>query len=102
MKSFFLVLVVFLLCAGGVFYFMSKGDHLRGTAEKSTDGKTYLAIVDDNGGGCGPIFVGGKQWQYKLNEPGPISPGLHTIKCGGEIKLAIPAGTVFRFDYWGP
>ncbi len=34
--------------------------NLRGSVTISGDGKTYLAVVDDNGGGCGPIFVDGK------------------------------------------
>ena len=80
----------------------AEGGYLRGSVVPSKDGKTYLSIVDDNGGGCGPILVDGKKWKYALHEPGPISPGIHTIDCGGEIEFEIPAGKVFSFDYWGP
>lgn len=77
-------------------------EHLRGSVSPSEDGKTYLSIVDDNGGKCGPILVNGKVWEYKLNEAGPISPGTHTIECGTKIEFTIPDSVVFRFDYWGP
>lgn len=76
--------------------------HLRGSVEPSPDGKTYLAVVDDNGGGCGPIEVDGKPWAYPIGKPGRISPGLHTIECGGKIEFEIPDGVLFSFDYWGP
>ncbi len=75
---------------------------LRGRVEKSTDGKTYLAVVDDNGGHCGPLTVDGKIWPYKINEVGPITPGGHVIDCGGSISFTVPAGVIFKFDYWGP
>ena len=76
--------------------------HLRGAVTESKDGNTYLAVVDDNGGKCGPIFVDGKEWKYKIDQPGPISPGTHSIKCGTEIEFEIPKGVIFRFNYWGP
>jgi hypothetical protein len=75
---------------------------LRGAVTKSSDGKTYLAVVDDNGGGCGPIIVDGKVWPHKIGEAGPINPGRHKIECGGWIEFDIPQGVIFRFDYWGP
>ena len=77
-------------------------NHLRGAVSPSPDGKTYLSILDDNGGQCGRIFVDGKIWEYSLNEKSLISPGIHTIKCGTEIKFEIPEGVIFEFDYWGP
>jgi hypothetical protein len=57
-------------------------EHLRGRAEPSADGRTYLVIDDDNGGTCGPMFV----------------------DCGqdGSIEFEVPPGTTFHFDYWGP
>lgn len=75
---------------------------LRGSIMASADGKTYLAIVDDNGGHCGPIKVDGRTWMHRIGEVAPISPGTHTITCGTEIKFDIPRGVTFRFDYWGP
>jgi hypothetical protein len=35
------------------------------------------------------------------------TPGKHTISCntaesGSEIGFEIPAGVIYRFDYWGP
>jgi len=78
------------------------GDHLRGDTSPSSDGKTYLAVVDDNGGHCGPIRVDGRPWPYALGDAGSISPGDHTIECGGSIAFSVPAGTVFKFNYWGP
>jgi hypothetical protein len=74
---------------------------LRGRAVPSPDGKTYL-VVDDNGGACGSILVDGKRWPYPIHVAGPIAPGLHVIKCGGEIGFEIKKGTTFHFDYWGP
>ena len=75
---------------------------LRGTYKASEDRRTYLAVVDDNGGHCGPIKVDGKVWPHPIGEAGPIDPGPHTIACGGEISFDIPRGVVFKFNYWGP
>ena len=76
--------------------------HLRGSVVPSKDGGTYLAVVDDNGGACGPMLLDGNLWPYKIGEPGPVSPGRHRIECGGLIEFDIPQGVVFKFDYWGP
>ena len=78
-----------------------EGD-LRGTWSRSKDGRTYLAVIDDNGGGCGPIKVDGKVWPHKIGEAGQISPGTHTINCGGDIQFEIGPGVVYKFNYWGP
>jgi hypothetical protein len=75
---------------------------LRGSFEASHDGKTYLAVIDDNGGHCGPIRLDGKAWPHPIGKAGYIDPGHHTISCGGEIEFEIPSGVVFKFDYWGP
>ncbi|TBR40105.1 hypothetical protein EYV96_08010 [Dyella terrae] len=75
---------------------------LRGSIGPSPDGKTYLAVVDDNGGSCGPMKVDGQVWGHRIGEVAPIEPGRHTIECGGSITFEIPHGVVFRFDYWGP
>jgi hypothetical protein len=76
--------------------------NLRGSLSPSPDGKTYLAVIDDNGGKCGPILVDGKVWPHSIGQTGLINPGGHTIECGTEIKFTIPQGMVFKFDYWGP
>jgi membrane protein implicated in regulation of membrane protease activity len=79
--------------------------NLRGSFHSSSDGKTYLAITDDNGGGCGRLIVDDREWPYKLGEKSEIAPGLHVIKCGSGdsgIEFQVPAQTVFHFDYWGP
>jgi hypothetical protein len=75
---------------------------LRGSFAASRDGKTYLAVVDDNGGHCGPIKVDGKLWPHPIGEVGQINPGRHTIECGGEIGFDIRPGVVYKFSYWGP
>jgi hypothetical protein len=79
----------------------SNGD-LRGSVSQSSDGGTYLAVVDANGGACGPLLLDGKPWPYKVGETGPVSPGRHRIECGSLIEFDIPQGVVFKFDYWGP
>ncbi|WP_374012754.1 hypothetical protein [Pseudoxanthomonas koreensis] len=76
--------------------------HLRGSVVASHDGGTYLAVVDDNGGACGPLLLDGKPWPYKIGEPGRVPPGRHRIECGGRIEFDIPQGVIFKFDYWGP
>ena len=76
--------------------------NLRGSMAKSADGNTYLNVIDDNGGNCGPIIVDGKVWSHRIGEPGLISPGRHKIECGGWIEFEIPKGVIFSFDYWGP
>ncbi|CAA7616586.1 conserved exported hypothetical protein [Magnetospirillum sp. UT-4] len=76
--------------------------YLRGAVEASPDGRTYLAIHDDNGGGCGPIKVDGEVWPFPMRTPRAIEPGRHTIECGIAIEFDIPKGKLFKFDYWGP
>jgi hypothetical protein len=76
--------------------------HLRGSVSPSPDGLTYLAIDDDDGGLCGPILVDGVGWQHPIGAPARVEPGVHTIECGGQLSFEIPAGVVFRFNYWGP
>lgn len=78
------------------------GRELRGRSTASPDGGTYLVIADDNGGYCGPLRVDGAVWPHRLNEPGRVRPGEHTIACGGSVVIRIEAGRTFRFDYWGP
>lgn len=75
---------------------------LRGKAEPSRDGQTYLVVEDDNGGKCGPIFVDGKPWSYPIHVQGVITPGSHSIKCGTEIEFVIQQATIYHFNYWGP
>jgi hypothetical protein len=75
---------------------------LRGSWRRSRDGNTYLAVTDDNGGHCGGIFLDGKPWKHPIGEPALVEPGRHTIQCGGSIGFDVPAGTVYKFDYWGP
>ena len=76
--------------------------YLRGSVVPSPNGETYLAIVDDNGGRCGPITIDGVVWPFKIGEPGRITPGIHRIRCGGSISFEVPKAVFFRFDYWGP
>lgn len=74
----------------------------RGWWEHSSDGKTWLVIEDDNRTACRQIEIDGKPWPYAVHQRGSIEPGVHTMRCGVEIKFEIRAGTVFHFDYWGP
>ena len=76
--------------------------HLRGSVEPSKDGKTYLIVADDSGGGCGPIRLNGEVWPHAIGVPGEISPGTQTIECGTSLQFDAPGGVVFTFDYWGP
>lgn len=76
--------------------------YLRGDVAPSPDGKTYLTVVDDNGGACGPVLVDGDEWPHPIGERGEIEPGSHTIDCAGEIAFNVPDGVVFEFNYWGP
>jgi hypothetical protein len=90
-----------LMLAGAVT--LGCGDRqLRGTVESSADGKTYLAVANDSNGACRPIYVDGELWPHAVDVAVEVAPGSHTIGCGGDIVFEIPAGTVFRFDYWGP
>ena len=75
--------------------------YLRGSVEDSEDGRTYLMIVDDNGGFC-EIYIDDKPWPHEIGEAGVIEPGQHKISCGGDLWFEIPEGKVFKFDYWGP
>ena len=91
----FLLLITVLLVGCG-------REYLRGSVSASADNKTYLIISDNNGGHCGDIFVDGKIWKHKLDNAGLILAGDHTIKCGFSVKIFIPQGVIFNFDYWGP
>lgn len=75
---------------------------LRGRYKPSTDGKTYLVIEHDNGGGCGALSIDDERWPHQLHEAGEIMPGTRTIKCGGEIYIEIKPGNIYYFNYWGP
>ncbi|MCH9648888.1 MAG: hypothetical protein K0U98_11670 [Deltaproteobacteria bacterium] len=99
MNTILKVLICFVLC----WWLLGCGDGtLRGSVEPSADGLTYLAVVDDNGGACGPIKVDGAVWPKPIAQPRQVAPGLHSISCGAEISFSIPEGVVFEFDYWGP
>ena len=76
--------------------------YLRGSVEPSRDGKTYLIVADDSGGGCGPIRLNGEIWPHAIGVAGEIAPGTQTIECGGSLQFDVPEGVVFTFDYWGP
>ena len=98
--------LVFLLCA--ILLITAFGcakRELRGKSIRSADGKTYLAVDDNNGGGCGAILVDRQQWPHPLHVAGSIEPGLHQIACGDTnhfIEFAVERGRTFHFDYWGP
>lgn len=81
-------------------FFLYDPGPLRGSVTPSPDGKSYLVI--DEAGSCGPIKVDGKPW--KRSERKLIAPGGHEISdCGSSLRIAIPAGVVFKFNnYWGP
>jgi hypothetical protein len=85
-----------------LFFTACSDSDLRGSFAPSKDGKTYLAVVDDNGGHCGPVKVDGKVWPYSIGHVGSIDAGRHTIECGGEISFDIRKGVVYKFKYWGP
>ena len=92
---------IILLLSALVFIGCDDG-HLRGEVSPSEDGKTYLSIIDDNGGQCGPVYVDGKVWPHAIGKKAPINPGAHTIECGSKMEFEIPKGVIYRFDYWGP
>jgi hypothetical protein len=89
----------------------SKTSDIRGNWAKSTDGKTYLIVDDDNGGGCGPIYLDGRKWKHPIGKAGEITAGKHTVHCGlppkspeysQGIDFQVQDGVVYRFNYWGP
>jgi hypothetical protein len=85
----------------------ARGSDLRGWWTVRQDGKTYLTIDDDNGGGCGDIFVDQKKWTAAIHEKGPIIGGRHKIDCGnhaqrGGIEFDVREGTSYHFNDWGP
>ena len=80
----------------------SNDGELRGAVSKSADGGTYFGVADNDGGGCGPIYVDGRLWALPLNEVAPITPGHHTIRICSEMPFEVVAGTTYLFDYWGP
>jgi len=84
--------------------------NLRGSWKHSKDGNTYLAVAEVDGGGggrCDNVFVDKKLFPHPIGAPHLTTPGKHTISCntaesGSEIGFEIPAGVIYRFDYWGP
>jgi len=99
-RTAFLILAA--LC--GTLYFIPWVHHdLRGTYSASRDGKTYLTIDEECGSFDEPIRLDGAVWRYPIGHAGGVEPGSHTIRaCGEEIGFQIPAGVVYRFNYWGP
>jgi hypothetical protein len=93
-------LALFLVAVVGVIGCQDR--ELRGYSDRSPDGRTYLVVDDDNGGGCGPILLDGKPWPHAIHSAGPVEPGRHVIACGGDISFSIEPGTTYHFDYWGP
>lgn len=79
---------------------------LRGSYKPSADGKTYLIVDDNDGGGCGPIMVDRVVWPHGIGKRGAVQPGIHEIECGHffdmGIKFEVKTGVVYRFNYWGP
>lgn len=103
--------VLFILLIIGVFITLSSlvvnqdpdmTYELRGRYKASLDGKTYLVIEDNNGGGCGPLYVNKKIWSHKLNKKGEVISGTNSIECGTKMSIIIKEGTTYYFDYWGP
>ena len=68
--------------------------------QQSTDGNTYLSVVEGNN--CNQIKIDGVAWSHPIGQAAQINPGKHVIECNGEIGFNIPAGVIFKFDYWGP
>jgi hypothetical protein len=76
---------------------------LRGQWTRSGDGKTYLVVAESPG--CSGIRVDGKRWPYPLGARGVVGAGTRRISCSdgsNEVEIEVKAGTVFKFDYWGP
>jgi hypothetical protein len=84
-----LVILSFVVLAG------CDGGQLRGSVAPSEDGRTYLAIVDDNGASCDSLLLDGEPWAYKIGEPGLVAPGWHRIECDG-------GGVSSSSTIWGP
>lgn len=76
------------------------GNYLRGSVEPSPDGKTYLVVAEGNN--CSQITIDGAVWPHAIGQLGAVTPGKHIIDCNGEIGFSIPAGKIFKFNYWGP
>ena len=95
-------IVNIIICLSSLYLSGCDDGYLRGSVSPSEDGKTYLSIIDNNGGQCGPIYVDGKVWPHKISKEALIAPGTHTIECGTKIEFEIPKGVLFKFDYWGP
>lgn len=77
--------------------------HLRGDVAPSPDGRTYFAVIDENGASCGPITFDGEVWPHRVGVFAEIEPGTHTLEdCGIEIEFDVPPGVRYGFDYWGP
>jgi hypothetical protein len=81
--------------------FSCRHSDLRGSWSKSEDGFTYLVVAEKNCDDC-PMLVDGRRWKYAVGEAGRIDPGTHRIENPGEIEFTVPAGTIYRFKYWGP
>ena len=64
-----LAAVLFVMAAG------CEREHLRGRAEASADGRTYLVIEDDNGGAADACLWTTASGPLQINRPHPISPG---------------------------
>ena len=95
-----------LVCVLGLPFTMGlacgSGPVSRGEVASSPDGKTYLVVDDDNGGGCGPVLVDGVPWGHPVHVAGEIVPGRHVIESCASETFEVEQGMTFRFNYWGP
>lgn len=104
-KKLLLTVGVLVICFVAYRISLPKNRNLRGSYLPSDDQRTYLVIVDDNGGACEPLLIDRAAWLHSKGERGPISPGDHLIQCGSDdsgMSFTVPQGTIFSFDYWGP
>jgi hypothetical protein len=81
---------------------------LRGWTEPSRDGRSYLSVDDDNGGGC-VLFV--DERPVRVRSPILVTPGTHKVDCHDadaagpsdiSMPIVVPARRIYHFDYWGP
>ena len=65
--------------------------------------ESYLLVDSRPPQGCQKVLVDNRDWTENLFKQIPVSPGAHTLACGGSEKvyeIVVEPRTVCYIDFW--